>query len=39
MIICNDEYFSLLLLPYRDERIFITNAIYINTYSDEIFRH
>ena len=35
MIIFNDEYFPLLLLPYRDEKIFVTNTIHNNTYSGE----
>ena len=39
MIIFSDDYFSLLILPYRDEMIFVANTIHNNTYSDEIFRH
>ena len=39
IIIFSDEYFSSLILPYNDERIFVTNTIHSNTYSDEIFRH
>ena len=38
IIIFGDEYFSSLILPYSDERIFVTNTIHSNTYSDEIFR-
>ena len=33
------EFFSSLILPYSDKRIFLTNTIHNNTYSDEIFRH
>ena len=39
IIIFSDEYFSSLILPYSDERIFVTNTVHGNTYSDEIFRH
>ena len=39
IIIFSDEYFSSLILPYSDERIFVTNTIHSNIYSDEIFRH
>ena len=33
------EFFSSLILPYSDKRIFLTNTIHYNTYYDEIFRH
>ena len=39
IIIFSDEYFSSLILPYSEERIFVTNIIHNNIYSDEIFRH
>ena len=39
IIIFSDDYFSSLILPYSNERIFVTNTIHNNTYSDEIFRH
>ena len=35
----SDEYFSLLVLTYSDESIFVTKTIHSNTYSDEIFHH
>ena len=38
IITFSDEYFSSLILPYSDERIFVTDTIRSNTYSDEIFR-
>ena len=39
IIIFSDDYFLLLILPYSDERIFVTNTIHNNTYSDKIFCH
>ena len=37
IIIFSDDYFPSLILPYSDEKIFVTNTILSNTYSDEIF--
>ena len=37
IIIFSDDYFSSLILPYSDEKIFVTNTIHSNTYIDEIF--
>ena len=39
IIIFSDDYFSTLILPYSDEKIFFTNTIHSNTYNDEIFHH
>ena len=37
IIIFSDEYFSSLILPFSDKKIFVINTIHSNTYSNKIF--